>query len=37
MHEQGLETNGPAYEFYLNDPQDTPRDELKTLVLMPVR
>lgn len=37
MKEQGLEPNGPAYEFYLNDPQDTPEDALETRVLIPVR
>ena len=37
MQERGLEPTGPAYEFYLNDPQDTPEGELETRVVMPVR
>ena len=27
---------GTAYEFYLNDPSDTPMNELKTLIMFPL-
>lgn len=33
MEEQGLAMGGPAFEFYLNDPQTTPPEELKTQIL----
>lgn len=36
MQEHGLEPGGPAYEFYLNDPQGTPEGELQTRVVVPV-
>lgn len=36
MVERGLRHAGPAREFYLDDPQDTPPAELRTLVLLPV-
>ena len=31
--EQGYETTGVAYEFYLNDPVETPPQELKTQII----
>lgn len=36
MEEQGHTLGGPWYEVYLNDPQDTPPDQLQTLVMCPV-
>lgn len=33
MDEQGLEMGGPAYEFYLNDPENTAPEDLKTQIL----
>jgi len=35
--EHGLQHAGPAYEFYLNDPQEVPPDQLRTRVMLPVR
>lgn len=32
-----LEPAGPAYEFYLDDPGETPEAELRTRVVLPVR
>lgn len=37
MEEHNLEANGVAYEFYLNDPQDTLEDELQTKVLFKLK
>jgi effector-binding domain-containing protein len=34
--ERGLRHVGPAYEFYLNDPQDATPAELRTRVVLPV-
>lgn len=35
--EHGLQHAGPAYEFYLNDPQEVPPDQLQTRVVLSVR
>ncbi len=35
--EHGLQHAGPSFEFYLNDPQETPPAELLTRVVIPVR
>jgi len=35
--EHGHEVTGVAYEFYLNDPQDTPAEELQTVIEMPLK
>jgi len=35
--EHGLQHAGPAYEFYLNDPQEVQPDQLQTRVVLPVR
>jgi effector-binding domain-containing protein len=32
MENHNLKSNGPAYEFYLNDPQDTPENKLETKI-----
>jgi effector-binding domain-containing protein len=37
MAEQGYTPSGVAYEMYLNDPQQTPPQELKTLILFPIQ
>jgi effector-binding domain-containing protein len=37
MAAQDLEGAGPAYEFYLNDPAETPPAELQTLIVMPIK
>jgi effector-binding domain-containing protein len=37
MAQHGLQPDGPAYEFYLNDPGETAATELRTRVVMPVR
>lgn len=34
---QGYAPAGPAYEFYLNDPTETPPQALQTLVAFPLR
>lgn len=36
MAERGLRHAGPAYEYYLNDPQGTPPAELQTRIVIPV-
>lgn len=36
IDENGLQPSGPAYEFYLDDPGDTPEAELRTRVVLPV-
>ena len=36
VKEQGMETAGCCYEFYLNDPTDTAPEELKTEIHFPV-
>jgi effector-binding domain-containing protein len=37
IDEHGLEENGNSWEVYLNDPQNTPPEELKTLIYFPVK
>ncbi|UCD37002.1 MAG: GyrI-like domain-containing protein [Fidelibacterota bacterium] len=37
MEEQGHQASGVAYEFYLNDPANTPSKELQTQILMPLK
>lgn len=37
MADRGLEHDGPAYEYYLDDPADTPIEEVRTLIVIPVR
>jgi effector-binding domain-containing protein len=37
VQEQGLETTGVAYEFYLNDPAETPPPELKTQIIFQLK
>jgi effector-binding domain-containing protein len=37
MAERGLRHAGAPYEFYLNDPEDTPTSELQTRIVMPVQ
>jgi len=37
VKEQGYEASGVAYEFYLNDPTETPPQELKTQILFPLK
>jgi effector-binding domain-containing protein len=34
--DQGLEPTGVAYEFYLNDPQTTPPEDLQTRIVYPL-
>lgn len=35
--ERGLQYAGPPHEFYVDDPQETPEEELRTRVVVPVR
>jgi len=37
MQEHEYEATGIAYEVYLNDPAETPRTELKTQVMFPIK
>jgi effector-binding domain-containing protein len=37
IQEQGFETSGVAYEFYLNDPVETPPEELKTQIIFQLK
>jgi effector-binding domain-containing protein len=37
MAQEGYEPTGVAYEVYLNDPGDTPPDELRTEVFYPLK
>ncbi|MHB0856726.1 MAG: GyrI-like domain-containing protein [Anaerolineae bacterium] len=37
VNEQGREASGVAYEFYLNDPTETPEAELQTAIVFPLR
>jgi effector-binding domain-containing protein len=37
MQEKGYQPSGVAYEYYLNDPTETPPQELQTRVVFPVR
>ena len=34
--QNGLTINGPIYEYYLNDPSNTPPQELQTEIIFPV-
>ena len=34
---RGLHPAGPSYEYYLDDPQEVPLEQLRTRVVMPVR
>jgi effector-binding domain-containing protein len=37
IQEKGLTPTGVAYEFYLNDPGETPENELQTKIAFPLR
>jgi len=37
LEEEGLESAGAPRELYLNDPADTPEDDLLTEIQYPVR
>ncbi len=37
VKEQGFEATGAAYEFYLNDPQETPQAQLQTQIVFPLK
>jgi effector-binding domain-containing protein len=37
MEEQGYEPTGVAYESYLNDPEQTPPEELRTQIAFPLK
>ncbi len=37
IQEQEKETTGVSYEFYLNDPEQTPQEELQTHILFPLK
>ncbi len=37
VQEQGFETTGVVYEFYLNNPAETPPDELKTQIIFQLK
>jgi effector-binding domain-containing protein len=37
VKEKGLEVSGVSYETYLNDPMVTPRQELMTLIMFPIK
>lgn len=37
VKEQGFEPSGVAYEFYLNDPGETPQEKLKTQIVFPLK
>ena len=34
---QGYEPTGVAYEFYLNDPNEVPPEEIQTLIMYPLK
>ena len=36
MDEEGHKASGAPYEFYLNDPRDTPAEELQTQIVFPL-
>jgi effector-binding domain-containing protein len=36
MEDKGYEPAGAAYEIYLNDPEETPPEELETLIMFPL-
>jgi len=37
VDENGYEPTGVAYEFYLNDPEETPPEELMTEIMFPLK
>jgi len=37
MEENGYEATGVAYEMYLDDPQETPPEELQTQIVFPLK
>jgi effector-binding domain-containing protein len=37
MEENGYQPTGVAYEMYLNDPQETPPEELQTQIVFPLK
>jgi len=37
VKEHGFEATGVAYEFYLNDPQETPQAQLQTQIVFPLK
>jgi effector-binding domain-containing protein len=37
VKEQGYEPTGVAYEFYLNDPDETPPENLQTQIVFPLK
>ncbi len=37
VKEQGYEPTGAAYEFYLNDPGETPQEQLQTQIVFPLK
>jgi effector-binding domain-containing protein len=37
IKQSGHEATGVAYEFYLNDPQQTPPQQLQTLIMFPLK
>jgi effector-binding domain-containing protein len=37
VKEQGYEPTGVSYEFYLNDPEETPQERLQTQIIFPLK
>lgn len=37
VEENGYEPTGAAYEFYLNDPEETPSEQLMTQIMFPLK
>jgi effector-binding domain-containing protein len=37
MEENGYQPTGVAYEVYLNDPDETPPEELQTQIAFPLK
>lgn len=37
VKEQGYEPTGVSYEFYLNDPEETPQEQLQTQIVFPLK
>jgi effector-binding domain-containing protein len=37
IKEQGFEPTGVSYEFYLNDPEETPPEKLQTQIIFPLK
>jgi effector-binding domain-containing protein len=37
IREQGYEPTSVSYEFYLNDPTDTPQEQLQTQIVFPLK